>query len=72
MTSGKACSIRHYKTEKPVKYCLHPHVGLMNAFKKAIAAGTSLENSVYLLKMKFFPMSDDKIFFYLREMEKQP
>ncbi len=39
---------------------------MWEAFEKAKEAGSDLENAVYLLKMKYFPSSHDRIYYYLR------
>jgi hypothetical protein len=59
--------LRNFKTVEPVTFRFNLHEGLTEAFEKAFASGSSLENSVYLLKYKFFPLSSDRIFFYLRQ-----
>jgi len=38
----------------------------MNGDKKAKNASSSVEESVYLLKFNYFPLSDDRIFSYIR------
>jgi radical SAM superfamily enzyme YgiQ (UPF0313 family) len=55
-----------FKTQNNVSYSLKLEDGLEEAFEKAVKAGTSLEESVYLLKYIFFPLSDDRIFSYIR------
>lgn len=56
-----------FKVNEPVSYVLEPHEGIADAFKKAKQVGTSLENSVYLLKYTFFLSADDKVFYYSRK-----
>ena len=59
--------LKNFKKDHPVSYRLKYHKGLEDAFEKAKAHSHSLEHAVYLLKFKYYPMSDDRIFYYQRE-----
>ncbi len=59
--------LSEFKVKEPITYVMEPHEGIPEAFEKAKQVGTSLENSVYLLKYNFFFQGDDKIFYYLRK-----
>ena len=56
-----------FKTQNNISYSLKLEDGLEDAFEKAVKVGTSPEESVYLLKYTFFPLSDDRIFSYKRQ-----
>ena len=58
-----------YRKKGKLTYQFNHHLGLEEAFAKALKVGDSLEHSVYLLKYKFFPYSDDMIFYYPRTKE---
>ena len=58
-----------YRIKEKLSYQLNHHNGLEEAFAKALKVGSSLEQSVYLLKYKFFPYSDVMIFYYPRTKE---
>ncbi len=66
LKSEKPEELAKYKTEKNILYNFKLADGLEEAFVKAKTVGTSLEESVYLLKFNFFPLSDDRIFSYTR------
>ena len=59
--------LREFKTKSQITYRLDLYDGLIEAFQRAKSVGSSLENSVYLLKYRFFPLSSDRIFFYKRQ-----
>lgn len=66
LKSEKPEGFAKYKTRSNILYNLKLADGLMEAFKKAKTVGTSIEQSVYLLKFNFYPLSDDRIFSYTR------
>lgn len=66
LSDEDAASLRDFRTERPMAYRLEQPLGLGDAFEKAVKAGCSLENAVYLLKFNFFPASEDRIFQYIR------
>ena len=66
LKSEKPEELAKYKTAKNIIYNFKLADGLEEAFVKAKTVGTSLEESVYLLKFNFFPLSDDRIFSYTR------
>ena len=70
LKSEKPVGLSKYKTSKNIIYDFKLDDGLEEAFVKAKAAATTLEESVYLLKFKFFPLSDDRIFSYTRYRSK--
>jgi hypothetical protein len=55
-----------FKTKNNIMYNLKLADGLEDAYKKAKNASSSIEESVYLLKFNYFPLSDDRIFSYIR------
>jgi hypothetical protein len=66
LSADQHIPLREFKLKVPEEYHFFLHEGLTAAFKKAQLAGCSLENAVYLLKTSFFPMAQDRIFYYLR------
>ena len=58
--------LRDYALPEPATYSIELRDGVWEAFEKAKEAGSDLENAVYLLKMKYFPSSHDRIYYYLR------
>ena len=60
-------SLGEFKTEAPITYRLYLHDGLYQAFERANKVATSIENAAYLTKFRFFPLSADRVFFYLRK-----
>jgi len=58
--------LRDFGLLEPVAYSIELRDGVWEAFEKAKEAGSDLENAVYLLKMKYFPSSHDRIYYYLR------
>jgi len=61
-----AASLKEFRTEGLMAYRLEQPLRLGEAFEKAVKAGSSLENAVYLLKINFFPASEGRIFQYIR------
>ena len=55
-----------FRTKNNIMYNLKLADGLEDAYKKAKNASSSVEESVYLLKFNYFPLSDDRIFSYIR------
>ena len=66
LSSKQLLPLSEFNVNKTINYMLEPHEGIAEAFKKARQVSISLENSVYLLKYKFFLAADDKVFYYLR------
>ena len=66
LKSEKPETLFKYKTKNNILYNFKLAEGLEEAFIKAKNVGTSIEESVYLLKFNFYPLSDDRIFSYSR------
>ena len=66
LSSPVPTDLKNFKTEHSTEYRLDLPTGLEEAFEKALMASSSLENAVYLLKFNFFPLSEDRIFSYIR------
>ena len=67
LKSEKPETLFKYKTKNNILYNFKLADGLEEAFTKAKNVGTSIEESVYLLKFNFYPLSDDRIFSYSRQ-----
>jgi len=62
--------LKAFRLDNPRTYRINLREGIWDAFEKAKGASNSIENAVYLLKMKYFPSSHDRIFYYLRESDR--